>query len=158
MGGPGIPNVQVSAIGGDNSVSSLSTHVCLRNQNKQPGEEVQLFVQEPGMMVVNDFELRFTLPKDADAEPLILLLCPEDERQEMARRYYQLDSFDPIEKRYQKQLEDLQAKNQATEAAKEQLQIERDRAREAELHAAEELAREKVEEVSDFYDHTAPPV
>jgi Tfp pilus assembly protein PilF len=109
---------------------------------------VQLFVPESGMAVVNYFELRFKLPKDTNTEPLILLLSQEDDLQEMVRRYYRLDRFDPIEQSYREKLKDL-----PTEAVREQLRIERDRAREAELHEAEELARVKVEEVSDFYAH-----
>jgi tetratricopeptide (TPR) repeat protein len=154
MGGRPLNNVRVSAIGADPvSLSLLDGRFVLELPNKQPGEMVQLFVQKSGMAVVNYFELRFNLPKDANAEPLILLLSKEDERQEMLRRYYRLDRFDPIEQSYREKLKDLQAKNQATEAAKEQLRIERDRARAAELHTAEELARVKVVEVSEFYAH-----
>ncbi len=159
MGGPGIEKVEVSAIEGCNPALSHSDGKFVLNfPNKQPGEKVQLIVRRLGMVVVNYHELRLTLPKDASADPLILLLCREDERQEMARRHYRLDSFGPIEQRYRKQLEDLQSKHQSTEAAKEQLRIERDRAMEAGQRAAEKLARVKVEEVSDFLHSSYPPV
>ncbi|HKI05829.1 MAG TPA: tetratricopeptide repeat protein [Thermoanaerobaculia bacterium] len=158
MGGRAIANVQVSAIGASPVSSNSDGTFVLDFPKKQPGEKVRLIVVRSGMVVVNDFELRFTLPKTADADLLILLLCREDERQEMVRRYYRLDSFDPIEQRYQKQLADLQSENQATEAAKEQLRIERDRAMAAEQRAAEKLARVKTEEVGDFLHSSYPPV
>jgi|SRR5882724_1300943 len=159
MGGPGIPNVQVSALEGASPTVSLSDGTfVLEFPNKQPGEKVQLLVQNQGMMVVNSFELGFTLPKPANAEPLILLLCKAAERQEMVRRYYRLDRVDPIVQSYRKRLADLQAQNQATEAAKEKLRIERDREVEAAQRSAEELARVKAAEVPGFYAQPTPPV
>jgi len=154
LGGPPIANVQVSAVEGANPVSSLSNGTfVLEFSDKQPGETVQLIVQKPGMVVVNEFQLRFTLAKDAKAAPLILLLCQAAERQEMASRFYRLKSFDAIERSYRKKLEDLQAKNQATETAREQLRIERDQAREAAKSASEQLAKVKVGEASELYRH-----
>ena len=146
-GGQPIPNVQISAIGGAGSASSLSNGTfVLEFPKKEPGERVQLIVQRTGMVVVNFHELGVTLPKDPDAAPLTLLLCKPAEREEMVRKYDQLDSVDTIERRYQKNLEDLQARH-ASEAAKEQLRVERDRERDAELEAAETLAKIKVEDV-----------
>jgi len=145
--GQPIPNVQISAIGGAGSVPSHSNGTfVLEFPKKEPGERVQLIVQRTGMVVVNFHELGVTLPKDPDAVPLTLLLCKPAEREEMVRKYDQLDSVDTIERRYQKKVEDLQARH-ASEAAKEQLRVERDRERDIELEAAETLAKIKVEDV-----------
>jgi cell division protein FtsB len=152
LGGPPVAHVQVSAVEGANAVSSLSNGTfVLEFTDKQPGETVQLIVQKPGMVVVNEFQLQLTLPKDAKAAPLTLLLCRAAEREEMASRFYRLKSFDAIERSYRKKLEDLKAKNQATEAAREQLRIERDQAREAARSASEQLAKVKVGEASELY-------
>jgi tetratricopeptide (TPR) repeat protein len=152
VGGPPIANVQVSAVGGANAVASHSDGTfVLEFPDKQPGETVQLIVQKPGMVVVNDFQLRLTLPKAASAAPLILLLCRAADREEMARRFYQLRSFEAIEQSYRQKLEDLRAKNRATETAMEQLRIEREQAKNAAQGAAERLARVKVDESSDLY-------
>jgi len=152
MGGEGVADVRVSAIEGANPVLSLSDGTfVLEFPNRQPGDTVLLIVQKPGMVVVNEFQLQLTLPKAASAAPLILLLCRAAQRDEMTRRFHRLNNFDAIEQRYQKKFEDLQAKNQATEAAKEQLRIERDQAREAEQFAAEKLARAKLGEASELY-------
>jgi tetratricopeptide (TPR) repeat protein len=153
LGGPPIANVQVIAVEGANPVSSLSNGTfVLEFPDKQPGEMVQLRPpQKGGMVVVNEFQLWLTLPKDAKVAPVTLLLCRASEREEMASRFYLHKSLDAIERSYQKKLEGLEAKNQATEAAREQLRIERDQARGAARSAAEQLARVKVGEASELY-------
>jgi hypothetical protein len=44
--------------------------------------------------------LQLALPADADAVPLTVILAKEQDREEMARRFYRLKSFDAIEKTY----------------------------------------------------------
>jgi tetratricopeptide (TPR) repeat protein len=152
MGGSPIANVQVSALEGANPTSSLANGTFVLDfRDKQPGDTVQLIVQKPGMIVVNEFQLQLTLPKAASATPLILFLCKEAEREEMTLRFHRLNPFDRIEKRFRTKLEDLEAENKATEAAKEQFRIERDHAREEAQFAAEQLARARLGEVSDLY-------
>src|SRR5688572_14484667 len=65
LGGQPVANVQVSAVEGANPVSSRSNGTfVLEFPEKEPGETVQLIVQKPGMVVVNEFQLWLTLPKD----------------------------------------------------------------------------------------------
>jgi hypothetical protein len=78
---------------------------------------VLLEITKPGYVVINWFQLRVTLPKNAEAEPLTLLLCKESEREEWARRFYRLKSLDAIEATYQRKIKDLEATNQQTAAA-----------------------------------------
>ncbi len=152
LGGPPIANVQVSAVEGSNPVSSRSNGTFVLDfPDKAPGETVQLIVQKPGMVVVNEFQLQLVLPKSAEKAPLTLLLCRAAEREEMASRFYRLKSFDAIERSYRKKLEDLQARSYATQMAKEQLRLERDQAREAARGAAEHLARVQIGEASELY-------
>jgi tetratricopeptide (TPR) repeat protein len=141
MGGPPIANVEVSAVDGANPVRSLSNGAfTLEFRDKQPGEQVQLIVQMPGMVVVNEFQLHVTLAK-TNGPALTLLLCKSSEREEMARRFHRLPSVTMIEKSYQKRLDELHARNQATEAATEKLRAERDQARETARVASERLSQ-----------------
>ncbi|HEY2294404.1 MAG TPA: tetratricopeptide repeat protein [Thermoanaerobaculia bacterium] len=152
LGGPGIANVRVSGVGCASPTRSFADGTfVLEFPNKQPGDKVQLIVDMPGMVVVNRSELRFNLPKEPSNDPLIFLLCGKVEIEECRLQYYQVNKTDKIEQSYREKLAELQAKNQATEEAKEQLRIERDRAREAERRALEQLARVHVEEVPEFY-------
>jgi len=154
-GGSGLANVEVSAIEGANPVRSLADgKFVLDFPNNQPGEKVVLIVNKRGWAVVNEPDLEFNLPKGVNADPLIVLLCQKDELPEWRRRYYRLD---PIEQKFQKQLEELRA-NQATEAAMERLRLERDQAKEAEQRNAEGQARVKSAEVSEFLVLSMPPV
>jgi hypothetical protein len=61
---------------------------------------VRLVVNKEGYVVVNDVQLEIVLPADADATPLTVILAKEGDREEMARRFYRLKSFDGIEESY----------------------------------------------------------
>jgi hypothetical protein len=54
--------------------------------------------------VVNDLQLDLALPADPDAGPPQIILCKEADREEMARRFYRLKSFEVIEETYQRQV------------------------------------------------------
>jgi tetratricopeptide (TPR) repeat protein len=100
MGGSGVPNVAISAIEGTNpTVTASDGTFVLDFPRKQPGERVQLLVQMPGMVVVNDFELPLTLPKTPSDAPLTLLICRIADREEMRSRFYRLGSPSPIERK-----------------------------------------------------------
>jgi len=137
-GGPGVPNVEVGAIGDANPTSSLSDGTFLLEiPNKQPGDTVQLTVKRQGMVVVNSFELRFVLSKAANAAPVTLLLCKEADLQDLRSRYYGIDRNDST---YRRKFENSQAKG-------EQLRVDLDLAMKA--AADERLAREKAENASN---------
>jgi tetratricopeptide (TPR) repeat protein len=152
LGGAPVPNVQITTVAGANPTASLNDGTfSLQFPGKQPGELVQLVVRKPGYVVVNDIQLRLPLPKDPEAEPLVIFLCKEGDREEMARRFYRLKSVEAVEQFYQKRLKELEEKNQATVAALEELHRDRDQAKAAAEKTAEELARSKPVPTSEIY-------
>jgi tetratricopeptide (TPR) repeat protein len=150
-GGPPIANVQVSVIDGANAVSSLSNGTFVLEVDKQPGAAVRLILQKPGMVVVNAHEREFNLPKPENAASLTFLLCQEADLPEMRRHYYHVDSVDSSAQSYGRKLQGSHAKNRATQAEKEQPQVDPDIAKKA--TRGEKLVREKAEEVSNFPVH-----
>src|SRR4051794_2879510 len=105
VSGPPLPNVQITPVAGANPTVSLSDGTfALQFPDKQPGELVQLVVQKPGYVVVNDIQLRLPLPRDEEAEPLVLLLCKGSDREELARRFYRLKSVAAIDQTYERRL------------------------------------------------------
>lgn len=152
MGGAPLSNVEVSAVAGANaSVTDDQGRFGLEFATRQPGDMVQLVVRKGGYVVINDFQLRMALPRDPDAEPVILLICKEDVREEQARRYYRLKSFEAIEAHYKKQLQELKARGEATAAELVKLQQERNQAEAVAEKAAAELARVTPTDTSEVY-------
>ncbi|MEN6426363.1 MAG: tetratricopeptide repeat protein [Phycisphaerales bacterium] len=151
LGGPPVADVQVSTA--DNA-SSTSTdeqgRFSLEFPGRVGGEMVQLIVSKSGYVVVNEAQLRWPLPKDADTEPLVLLLCREEAREEMARRFYRLKSFEAIETVYRDRLRALDEDQETTRAQLTQLRRERDEARAAAEKVAEELARIEPGRISEL--------
>jgi tetratricopeptide (TPR) repeat protein len=142
-GGRAIANAEVSAIGLAHSRPSHADGTfVLEFPNKQPGERVQLFVNMPGMVVINFHDMALNLPMDASAAPVILLLCTEADRQEMTRLHYG-GRNDAREQHHQKEIAALQAKLRAKQAEAKQLKVAHDRVQERERNAQEELARTK---------------
>ena len=60
-------------------------------------------------------------PARAEDKFLNIILCKEGDREEMARRFYRLKSFDTIEQTYQKRLKELEETQQATATASTKL-------------------------------------
>jgi len=150
--GPPIANVDVSAVAGANpTLSDSHGRFMLEFPRKEPGEMVLLIITKKGSEVVNSFQLKQALPRDADAEPLTLLLATEQDREEMARCFYRLKSLESIEKTYQQRLKELEARSQATAAALAHLRQERDQAKTSAEKAVEEIARLKPEPTSELY-------
>jgi len=88
-------------VGASRTESDFEGKFSLEFPKRQPGEPVRLIVSKPGYEVVNDVELEATLPADPEAKPLLVLLCKEGNREEMAARYYRLRSNEAIEATYQ---------------------------------------------------------
>src|SRR4029077_3376588 len=82
---------------------------------------------------------------------LTIILCKEGDREEMARRFYRLKSFDAIEESYQKRLKELEDTQQATAAALTKLQQERDQAKADAEKGAEQLAKNQPGQTSELY-------
>ena len=108
LGGPPLPRVQVGVVAGANTTASdAAGKFIFRFPGKHPGDMVQLTVRKPGYVVVNDIQLRLPLPKDADAQPLTILLCREGDREEMARRFYRLKSAEALDQTYRQRFGQL---------------------------------------------------
>src|SRR5208283_3548846 len=123
-------NVGVDAISGTNlTISDLSGKFTLEFPQRRIGDTVRIIVKKEGYVVVNDVQLETVLPADADATPLTIILCEEADREEMARRFYRLKSFDVIEETYQRKVRELEETHQADATALASLQKERDQAK-----------------------------
>jgi tetratricopeptide (TPR) repeat protein len=152
LSGSPIENVGVDAISGTNlTISDLSGKFTLEFPQRRIGDTVRIIVNKGGYVVVNDVQLETVLPVDADAAPLTVILAKEGDREEMARRFYRIKSFDAIEESYQKRLKDLKDTQQATDAALTKVQQERDQAKAAAEKASEELAKNQPGRSSELY-------
>ena len=152
LGGTPVDGVQVSAVEGANpTVTKKNGTFTLEFPQKRPGETIQLVVQREGYVVVNDIQLELVLPTEAAAKPLTLLLCRKGDREEMARRFYRLKSFETIEESYRKRLKELQEAQRVNATAIEELRRERDQARSAAAKAADELAKQDPGKTSKLY-------
>jgi TolA-binding protein len=114
---------------------------------------VRIIVQKAGYVVVNEVQLQLAIPGDADAAPLIVILAKDGDREEMARRFYRLKSFDVIEETYQKKVKELEDAHQADSSSLEKLRQERDQANAAAEKAAEELAKNQPGQGSELYQN-----
>lgn len=102
---------------------------------------MQLVVNQEGYVVVNDVQLDLPLPADPDARPLQIILCKEADREEMARRFYQLKSFEVVEETYQRRVKELEVTQPATATTVSKLQQERDQAKANAEKAADQGTR-----------------
>lgn len=151
LGGAPFSQVKVSATGANPTETGESGSFTLQFPNAQPGDPVQVTINKPGYVVVNYVQLRAVLPKNADAEPLTLLLCKETEREEWTRQLYRLKSVDAVEQTYKVRVKQLEDSNQQNATAMAKLREERDQARAAAEKAADELARLKPGDTTDLY-------
>ena len=151
LGGPPVPNVQVAGVSAKATTTDDNGAFALKFRGKLPGEVVQITLSKAGHVVVNDVQLRSALPQHPDAKPLVLLLCKAEAREEMARRFYRLKSFEAIEVSYQKRLREIEQNHQTTATQLAKLRTERDQAKAAAEKAAEELARLRPGQSSELY-------
>ncbi|MGA9578777.1 MAG: tetratricopeptide repeat protein, partial [Terrimicrobiaceae bacterium] len=144
-------NVQVGAVGASPVVSDSLGMFTLEFPQKEPGGAVRLAVSKEGYEVVNDIQLELAAPDPAEAKILIVLLCKQGSREEMARRFYRLKSFEAIEATYKTALKELEARRQATAAALTELEKQRFEAHTAAEKAADEFAKIRLGASSDLY-------
>jgi tetratricopeptide (TPR) repeat protein len=151
--GPGVANVQIndSAHTGGPWASDSDGGFTLDYRNRAPGEKVRLGVIKEGYVVVNWVQLGLVLPKDPNAYPLQIIICKEADREEMARRFYQLKGVEAIEATYQQKLKALEDENKSDATTIARLQEERDQAKAAAEKAAAELARNQPGQGSELY-------
>ena len=153
VGGAPMANVQIidSAHTGGPWASGTDGGFTLDYPQRYAGQRVRIVVNKEGYVVVNDVQLDLALPDDPNTNPLQIIICKEADREEMARRFYRLKSFDAIEETYQKHLKELEDMQQATAAALTKLQQERDQAKSAAEKASEELAKSQPGQSSELY-------
>ena len=152
-GGPGVANVQItdSAHTGGPWATGNDGGFTLEYPNRAPGERVRLGVIKEGYVVVNWVQLDLALPKDPNAYPLLIIICKEADREEMARRFYQLKGAQAVEITYQQKLKALEDENMSDAATIAKLQEERDQAKAGAEKAAAELAKNQPGQGSEMY-------
>ncbi len=155
-GGPPIANVQISAQDGASAVLSRSNGTFVLLVTKQPGEPLRLILQKPGMVVVNEWEREFNVPKPENARPLTFLLCRKVDLPEMMHRYNRVYVADRAVQKYQKKLEDSEAKRRAVEAENEWLRAQLATA--IKVAATDKEERVKADELSDSNLHGVSPI
>jgi hypothetical protein len=151
MRGEPMPNVPIDADGANPTTSDSFGKFTLEFPQKNPGDPVEVIVKKEGYVAVNDVQLQLILPAKAGDKVLTVIMCKEVDREEMARRFYRLKSFDAIEETYEKREKELKDTQQATDAALTRLQQERDQAKAAAEKAAEQLAKNQPGQTSDLY-------
>ena len=112
---------------------------------------VKVTVSRPAISSSTEIQLRLALPRDADAEPLMVLLCQEENREEMARRFYRLKSFEAIDATYERLKEARESQKSNRRRAGARLRQERNQARQVADRAGRNSARLKPEETSRMY-------
>ena len=145
-------NVQVGAFGASPAGSDSLGMFTLEFPQKHPGDTVRLVITKEGYEVVNDLQVtELTLPSAAESRIVIVLLCKQGNREEMARRYYRLKSIEAIEDSYKRRLKELEEKQLVTAEALVKLKQQREEAIGAAGKTAEELAKVKAGESSEIY-------
>ena len=100
LNGPPIENVGVDAISGTNLTIRIYPGNSLWSSRKgESATRCASLSRKRVTFVVNDVQLETVLPADADAAPLTIILAKEEDREEMARRFYRLKSFDAIDQK-----------------------------------------------------------
>ncbi len=150
LGGPGVPNATVSVLdGATRTVTDVDGRFTLAFPQKRPGELIRLIVAKEGYEVVNDIQLEQLLPEGD--KPVIIIICLKGNREDMARRFYHLQSVEAIKASYNMRLEELQRTHADTVAEVESLRRQRDQAIEASTKVAEELAANAPGKTSQLY-------
>jgi tetratricopeptide (TPR) repeat protein len=148
LSGPPLENVGVDAISGTNRTASDSSgKFSLQFPQRRAGDIVRIIVEKAGYVVVNDVQLQLAIPTDADAVPLTVILAREVDREEMARRFYRLKSFEVM------RVKELEEAHQADSLSLEKLRQERDQANATAEKLAGELAKNQPVRESELYQN-----
>jgi tetratricopeptide (TPR) repeat protein len=147
VGGPTVANVVITSPGANRTVTLSDGQFRLDFPGEKPGESVNVFVNKLGYVVVNDVQLAETLPINPDTKPLLIVICRAADREEMARRFYGLESRKAVAERFN-QLRKTQGLSAEGEA---ELRHERDEADALANKLAEELAKTRPGQASDLY-------
>ena len=90
LGGRPVADVTVTAEGTNPKSTTASGKFTLTFGDKGPGDQVRLVVNRPGSVVVNDIQLEISLPSKSNKQELIILICPERERDRWATEFYRV--------------------------------------------------------------------
>jgi len=151
-GGQPMVNVGVAADGANPTNSDSLGRFTLEFPKKSPGDRVEIVVNQEGYVPVNEIQLQLALPGTSEDKVLTIFLCKESDREEMARRFYRLKSFEAIEETHRKRQKELEDTQQATAAALAKLRQERDQAKAAIEKPAEGLAKNQSGQSSELYE------
>lgn len=151
LGGRPAPHVEISAIGANPTQTGNDGIFVLTFPNKLPGDAVQIQVSKPGYAVVNFFQLRTYLPRNSDSEPLNILISPEAETENWARKYLRIKAVEPVNEAYEAQVKELQETHRADAITIARLQRERDQAVAVAEQLADQLAKLKPQDMTDLY-------
>ena len=100
LGGSPMANVEISAPGANATKTGPDGQFILSFPEMKPGETVLVSVNKAGYVVVNDIQLEQSLPADPKAKLLVIFICRPSRREEMARRFNHLASWEAIEASY----------------------------------------------------------
>src|SRR6266436_6595002 len=149
LGGPPMENVAVSVFGANSNTTGADGEFTFIFPNRNPGDTVRLTVSKKGYVVVNDIQLDVTLPSHPEGRPpATFLLCKEDDREEMARRFYRLKSHEAANETLRTKIEE--APN-ASAAQLAKFRQEGDQAKAVAETGAEEFAKQKPGGGSELY-------
>ena len=91
--------------------------------------------------VVNFSQMQLALPRDSGAAKLTVVICKKDDREVWVRRYYTGSLRANAKEIYEKKLRQLRAEKKASQAAMADLRSQLERANEAAILLAGELAK-----------------
>jgi hypothetical protein len=151
LSGQPMSKVWVVADGANPTKSEDFGRFTLKFPQKNPGDPVELIVKQEGYVVVNDVQLQLMLPANAEDKILTIILCKEENREEMARRFYRLEPLKVIDDTYKAKLKELEEAHQADTTALADLEKERDQAKANAEKVAEEMAKNQPGQSSELY-------
>ncbi len=151
LSGQPMANVAISAHGASPTASDSFGMFTLIFPNKQPGEEVEIVLNNQGYAVANDIQMKTLLPADPDRNILTVILCKEILRPAMAARFYRLKCDEAVNATYSRELKKLQESGKATGADLAALSEQRDRAKATGVQLAEEFSHVKPGEAPLIY-------
>jgi len=130
MGGESMSMVEISASRGANPTATDSSgRFKLAFPKLDPDDRVDVDARSKGWVVVNYEQLAgLNLPKEAGANPLIIILAQEAEREQWRMAFYRIKGIENVTQSYQRKLANLEKTGTATRQERDALARERDQA------------------------------
>jgi len=109
LGGPPVAGVEIVTTDGEaRAVTDAGGSFTLLFPDRHAGDNVKLTARKEGREVINDIQLEHSLGEEFEGGPLVLLLCREGNREEMARRLVLLMAVKAIDESYGRRLKELE--------------------------------------------------